>query len=211
MRAGDSKTPISIAPCLSGGVRPAVNVGAPRTQQRTHAHTHDSAPHVSGSTEGSEAAPRAWRDPDTRPERWPRWRELLGTLESCSRRERRSAKHTTAHTRRHTRERTARQWQHGRQRGRTSRLARSRHVTERWPYWRELLGALETGGGVRPAAAASVGAPRTPQHTHANTHESAVSGSTAGVAARQVCRSSRLARSTHARSAGRAGESCVAI
>ena len=138
--------------------------------------------------------------------RWPCWRELFGTFFDrrrrtvCSRRERRSATHTTAHARPHTRERATRQWQHdgratarawrdpgtprsaGRAGERLDRRRRTLCSTGRAGVERAALHSIETGGGVRSAAAASVGAPRTQQYTHAHTHESAphVSGSMAG-------------------------------
>ena len=102
-----------------GSVQSAVaaSVGAPRTQRHTHAHTHESAPHVNGSTaSGPQLAPGAIT---TRPralamlERaaWHCRDRRQRTL--CSRRERRSPTHTAAHARAHTRERATRQWQHG--------------------------------------------------------------------------------------------------
>ena len=125
-----------------GSVQSAVaaSVGAPRTQRHTHAHTHESAPHVNGSTaSGPQLAPGAIT---TRP-------RALAMLEraawhcrdrrrrtACSRRGRRSATHTTART--HTRARhtsmAARQAGHNNSHARSAgRAGESGTLERRWP------------------------------------------------------------------------------
>ena len=161
----------------------------PKRRSATHTTAH-ARPHTRERAtrqwqHGRCATTRAWRDPGT-PHSAGRAGESCLTLyrdrrrrTPCSRRERRSAAHTTAHARPHTQERATRQWQHGRRATARAPGPAALAVLERAVWHSIEIG----GGGVRTAASASVGAPRTQQHTHTHTHESAphVSGSTVGV------------------------------